>query len=283
VSTSASSKDLTTGRRHIRTGSVHVTELIGRQSRPFDLASELGLDADEPIDTGALDSLLEAEYQPSSHRRPPSKGAQVAKIAGLGVASIVLCASIAVGSMITHHRRDGSADTARPAMDISGEQALLPDLLNEAVPSAGLTGTPALAGAPSVATGMIDNPGPPRPHSTLAGPPDPSAAPPGAEAAVSKTQLVERFYPLASTAPDRAFGLLDSRLLGTDLNRFVQSWSSVRDVQVLDVHEEGDDVLAVVRLRLLDGSYLSLHQLLGVADTLPRRITGAQILSAQRN
>jgi hypothetical protein len=274
VFTSASSKGLATGRRHIRTGSVHVTHL---------LASEFGLeaDADEPFDAGVLDSLLEAEYQPSSHRRPPSKGAQLAKIAGLGLASIALCASIAVGSMITHHRRD-AAGTA-PAMDISGEQALLPDLLNEAVPSAGLTGTPTLAGAPTVATGTIDNPGPPRPPSAPARPPDPSAEPASAEAAVSKTQLVERFYQLASDAPDRAFGLLDSSLLGTDLNRFVHSWSGVRDVQVLDVHEQGDDVLAVVRLRLPDGSYLSLHQLLGVADTLPRRITGAQILSAQRN
>src|SRR5439155_20499941 len=100
---------------------------------------------------------------------------------------------------------------------------------------------------------------------------------------LSKIQLVERFYTLAAGAPDRAFGLLDGTLLGTDLDQFVRSWSSVRDLQVIDVREQGDDVLAVVRLRLPDGTYLRVQQLLDVANTVPRRIIGAEILSAQRN
>jgi hypothetical protein len=269
---------------------VHVTELIGKQPRPLDRVDcvdpvdTFAFDANHPLDASALDSLLDPESQPCSHRRPPSKGAQVAKIAGLGLASFALCASIALGSVITHHRREGAAEATRPAMDISGEQALLPDLLNRAVPDSGMTGRPALAGDPTVATGTIDNPGPtrrqpPPPVST----PDTGSTQPSADDTVSKTELVERFYRLAPGDPDRAFGLLDSTLLGTDLDKFVRSWSGVRDVQVLDVHEQGDNVLAVVRLRLQDGSYLRVRQLLDVANTLPRRIVGAEILSAQRN
>lgn len=275
---------LTTGRRHIRAGSVHVTELIGKQPRPFDPVGPFAFDGAGPLDAGMLDSLLDAEEQaPNSHRREPSKAAQIAKIAGLGVASVVLCASITIGSMITHQRREDAAEATRPAMDISGEQALLPDLLNHAVPRAGMTGKPPLAGTPTRATGTIANPGPPARPS--APPPAESSSPgtPTAGETLTKTQVVERFFHLAPGAPDRAFGLLDGTLLGTDLDRFVQSWSSVRDLQVLDVREQGNDVLAVVRLRLPDGSYLRVQQLLDVANTLPRKIIGAEILSAQRS
>src|SRR5262249_55472112 len=149
---------LTTGRRHIRAGSVHVSELIGKQPRPFDLSSPFAPDQDLVADEDVLDDLFDPGNQPpSSHRRPPSKGAQLAKIAGLGIASFALCASIAFGTMITHQRREDAAGATRPTMDISGEQALLPDLLNRAVPRSGMTGKPELAGAPTNATDTIEN------------------------------------------------------------------------------------------------------------------------------
>jgi hypothetical protein len=276
---------LTTGRRHIRAGSVHVTELIGKQPRPFEHFAPFAFDGAGPLDADMLDSLLDAEDQaPGSHRREPTKAAQIAKIAGLGVASVVLCASITIGSMITHQRREDAAEATRPAMDISGERALLPDLLNHAVPRAGMTGGPTLAGTPTRATGTIANPGPPA-RPSAAPPPAESPAPgtPIADEALSKMQVVERFFRLAPGAPDRAFDLLDGTLLGTDLDQFVRSWSSVHDLQVIDVREQGDDVLAIVRLRLPDGSYLRVQQLLDVANTLPRKIIGAEILSAQRS
>jgi hypothetical protein len=283
-----SSERLSTGRRHIRAGSVHVKELIGRQPRPLDLTGPFAFDADHPLEAGMLDRLLSPGNQPpSSHRRPSAKGAQLAKIAGLGVASCVLCASITFGSMITHrHHEDGAAPATGPTVDISGERALLPDLLNRAVPRADMTGKPELAGTPTNATGTINNPGPP-PSPT--GPP-PSRPASGTDTAhtahtdeqLSRTQLVERFFKLAPGSPDRAFSLLDDRLLGTDLDKFVRSWSDVRDVQVLDVREQGNDVRAVVRLRLPDGTCLRVQQLFDVADTVPRRIVGVQILSAQR-
>jgi hypothetical protein len=300
---------LTTGRRHIRTGSVHVSELIGTRSRPIKNLGPVRLDVDLSLDAintgnqtqdgaasvtvagtsrGMLERLLESPAQPpSSHRRQPSTGAQLAKIAGLGVASLVLCGAIAVASTVAHDRRAGAV---RPAMDISGEQALLPDRLNSVVPKGGMTGMPTLPGAQRQATGAIDNPGP-APAPNPAAPRAPAAGA-GASAGsapaepidpMTKTELVRRFYELAPDAPEQAFSLLDATLLGTDLGEFVQSWSLVRDVQVLDAREQSGDVLATVRLRLRDGNYLRVEQLLDVSDTPPRRIVNAEVLSAQHD
>lgn len=272
---------LTTGRRHIRAGSVHVTELIN--NRPVGLPNPRSPEADQADPSGALDSLLEqVEAGPTSHRRPPSKGAQLAKIASLGVGAFVLCGSVAVGSMITSDRA-GTPHLAgpRPAVDISGEEALLPDVLNQVVPGGGITGVPELPGTQTQATARIENTGAPTVPGT------PAATAPAAGSAtddsLSKTALVERFYKLVPSSPDQAFTLLDSTLLGTDVGEFVRSWTGVSDIQLLDVQERGDDVLAVVRLRLPDGSYLRVQQLLDVANTAPRKIIGAEILSAQRN
>ena len=274
---------LTTGRRHLRAGSVTVTELIRKQPLPFDLPQPRQAEAG-PVDDGSLDLLLEADGNaPSSHRRPPSRTAQLAKISMLAIGSLVLCGAIAFGSMITHERRDaaGNQPVARSAADISGEQALLPNLLNRAVPKAGIGGVPQLAGSPTNATGTIDNPGPPPPPQ--AAPPAVPPAAPRTDTPLTDTELVKTFYELIPSWPDRAFGLLDGGLLGTSLGEFVKAWSGVSDVQVLDVRQQGNNVLAVVRLRLPDGSFLRVQQLLEIANSTPRRIVGAQIISAARN
>ncbi|SRR6266545_2207323 len=271
------------GRRHIRAGSVHVSELIRNQPLPFEITSPEPEPVSPPVD--GLDSLLDPDqHAPNSHRRPVSKAAQAAKIAGLGLASFALCASIAYGSMITHQRRDQSASEAatRPTMSINGEQALLPDRLNNVVPKAGVTGLPQLPGPPTDASDTIDNPGPAAPAG------EPQAQQGGASAsptgtAQSKKELVEKFYRLVPTWPAQAFNLLDPTLLGTDLNKFVQSWSTITGLEVLEVSERDDNVFAVVRLRLPDGSHLRVQQLLDVANSTPRKIVGATILSAQRN
>jgi hypothetical protein len=283
----STSEHLTTGRRHIRAGSVHVSELIRNQSLPFvhlptEVPAQVGPPAAES--TGGLDSLLDPDQPgPTSHRRPVSKAAQAVKIAGLGVASCALCVSIAYGSMITHQRRDQSAPqtTIRPTMDISGEQALLPDRLNSVVPKGGVTGLPGLPGPATNASGTINNPGP---ATDLDAPPNHQA---GGDTGVaksadgqSKKELVEKFYRLVPTWPAQAFTLLDPTLLGTDRDKFVQSWSTVTGLEVIEVSERDDNVFAVVRLRLPDGSHLRVQQLLDVAN---KKIVGAEILSAQRN
>jgi hypothetical protein len=196
--------------------------------------------------------------------------------------------------MVNHQRQDQAAQPApaRPPADISGEQALLPDLMNRAVPTSGIDGKAELPveQTNANASDTIDNPGPkPLPAAETPAPPPPDATEPGTiapnGAALSKQDTVRQYYRWIQATPDRAraFGLLDSNLLGTDLGSFVQSWATVTDLQVLDVHEQGNSVLAVVRIGLPDGSHLRIQQLLDVANTVPRRIVGAEILSAQRN
>jgi hypothetical protein len=274
---------LTTGRRHIRAGSVHVSEFLGHRPELFDLP--IPTQAESP--DGALDILLDPDTEaPCSHRKPPSKAAQLAKIAVLGVASCVLCAAIAYGSMVTHQHDQAAPDQAqprfRPAADISGEQALLPDLLDRAVPQTGIA-TAELPGPRASASDTIDNPGP---TWEVGRPAEPEARPsetPLTDGALSKTELVEQFYRLVRSWPAEAYTLLDPNLLGMDVTTFVQSWSTVSGLEILDVQERGDDVLAVVRMRQPDGSHLRVQQLLDVANTVPRRIVGAEILSAQRS
>lgn len=277
----------TTGRRHLRAGSVHVTELIKKQPPLLDVPKNAEKTSHGEQGDGALDGLLDpAPSRPSSHRKPPSKAAQAAKLAGLGVASFVLCAAVAFASMITHERRDGTQTQAaeRPVMEITGERALLPDVLNRAIPLSTESPAPSLPAAGGNASGSIDNQVPP----ALPQPPAPAPADtrngPHREGVepISNKQLVEEFYRLVLTWPDKAFDLLAADLLGTDLGEFVQSWATVSTVAVLDVRDRGDDVVAVVRMTLPDGSHLRLQQLLTVADTAPRRIIGAEILSAQR-
>ncbi len=264
---------------------MHVSELLGHRPEVFDLP--IPTQAESP--DGALDILLDQDPEaPCSHRKPPSKAAQLAKIATLGVASCLLCAAIAYGSMITHQNDQATPDQARPnihpAADLSGEQALLPDVLNRAVPRTGAA-TAELPGPEANATDTVDNTRPasqdPAPRQQPETPAE--EAPPPTDDTVSKKELVEQFYRLVPSWPATAYGLLDPGLLGTDVTQFVQSWSMVSGLEILDVQERGDDVLAVVRMRLPDGSHLRIQQLLNVANTVPRRIVGAEILSAQRN
>jgi hypothetical protein len=286
----STSERLSTGRRHIRAGSVHVSELIAKRSLPFvDLPDVEQEFKDNPPPDGLFELLETEEEAPASHRRPPSKAAQAAKIAVLGVASFVLCASIVYGSMINREHGESEQQAAnKPAADISGEQALLPDLLNRAVPKGGIGNAEETArqpgpGAPAQASEVIENTGAEAP---AAGPPAAEApateAVPSAAVSGSKKEVVEQFYRLVPSWPTKAYGLLDPNL-GTDVTQFVQSWSTVSGLEVLDVQERGDQVLAVVRMRLPDGSHLRVQQLLDVANTAPHRILGAEILSAQRN
>ena len=79
-----------------------------------------------------------------------------------------------------------------------------------------------------------------------------------------------------------AFDLVSPELLHSTLGQFLDSWSSVRSVEVLGLEQRANGVLASVRMRLADGGHLQLQQLLTVADA-PRRIVGVELLSAQRN
>lgn len=269
------------GRRHVRAGSVPVHDLITREiprivdPPPAERA---------PAPAGRLDTVLEPTARASTHRRAPSKGAQVAKLTGLGVAAFLLCGAVTAGSMIAGKRPVERAGPSAPAVEITGEQALLPDRLNETLPPSGAVAprqdsastqvsptdpTDTAADDPGDARSADDTQSPQSPHPDLPGP-------------LTDAQLVEHFYELLPTAPAEAFAMLSPDLLDSDLREFLHSWSTVSRLEVLDLVDRGDGVLAVVRMRLADGGTLRVQQLLSVAER-SRQIVSVELLSAQRN
>lgn len=272
----------TTGRRHVRAGSVHVTELIEKQaSRPEPPARSVH-PSSEPV---------EPLPEQGAHRRPPSKGVQAAKLMSLGLATIVLCGAVAMASMIAHDRPEHAQPQA-PGLEITGEQALLPDQLNRTIPpgeSVGSPGSP--AGVPmrapeNAGTAEIVEDTPEgtstRDGHSADGNTSASDASGSEIAPPTDLDLVRQFYSSLPSAPETAFGLLAPGLLDTSLGEFLDSWTTVSAIEDLQVTERGDGVLAVVGMRLADGSGLRIQQLMTVADS-PRRIVGVQLLSAQRH
>ena len=216
----------------------------------------------------------------AAHRREPARGAQLAKLASLGVAGAVLCGAVTVSSMIAQ-RRDGSHQALRPIVQITGEQALLPDKLDETLPK-----TPAPVPTPPPVVQER-----PTPNATAPVPPPatPESVPGGTAASgavVSDPEtdiaLVREFYENLPESPAEAFRLLSPDLMNTGLGEFLASWSRVVAIDSVDVAERADGVLATVQMRLLGGDRLRTQQLLTVAES-PRRIVGVQLLSAQRN
>lgn len=275
----------TTGRRHVRAGSVHVTELIEKQaSRPEPPAGSVHPPS-EPI------APLPEQ---GAHRRPPSKGVQAAKLTSLGIATIVLCGAVAMASTIAHERQDHAQPQA-PGLEITGEQALLPDQLNRTIPAGETVGSPDTpAGDPMVApdtagadeTAEVTENTPEGTSTRRGHAPDDNTSASGSSgseiAPPTDLDLVRQFYSNLPSAPETAFGLLAPGLLDSSLGEFLDSWTTVSAIEDLQVTQRGDGVLAVVGMRLADGSGLRIQQLMTVADS-PRRIVGVQLLSAQRH
>lgn len=279
---------LTTGRRHIRAGSVTVTELLSRQASPTHCSSPTEPDnkiSDMHDDEDAVTDTIPVVDE-AAHRREPARGVQLVKLASLGVAGVVLCGAVTISSLVAHQRREATNTAARPSLQITGDEALLPDKLDETLPE----------GATPMAVPAQDRP--------LAAPKSPQDAAPNTPtqepvtplsdtgttassggtplAPASDEDLVRTFYANLPDSPAAAFDLLAPDVLDTSLSEFLDAWAKVVAIDSVDVSQRADGVHAIVRMRLLGGGQLLLEQLLTVAES-PRRITGVQLLSAQRN
>jgi hypothetical protein len=261
----------------MRAGSITVAELIENRLPPVRIPSR-----DEAVTEEMVTGLLGTpeETAPSTHRRPPARTRQLAKLAGLGVATAALCASVAAASIINTRRQATTDAGARPSVEMTDEQALLPNLFTlgpAAAPERRITtGLPTPNKGSAFAT-VNSGPSPLQADSKrVSGHPAPAEDPTNAE-------LVRRYYDLLSSKPSLALGLLDGALRGSDLSHFVNSWSQVRDIKVVDVRQRADSTLmAVIEMILPDGGAVRVQQLLRVTKTAPQRITGAEILAAQR-
>jgi hypothetical protein len=269
----------TSGRRHIRAGSITVAELIKNRPTPVRLPAR----DDDAVTEEMVNVLAEPQpaapahqdVSPNTHRRVPARTRQAAKIAVLGVAAGVLCVSVAAASIITTHRQATPEAAVQPSVPMTDAQALLPNLFTLGPAAAQRRTTNGLPLPPKgAATTTVD--APPAAHAPAPSHPVPAEDPINAE-------LVRRYYDLLASQPTQALGLLDGVLRASDLSHFVSSWSQVRDIQVLDVQQRSDGtLLAVVAMALPDGGTARVQQLLTVTKTMPQRITGAEIISAQR-
>ncbi|ONI73424.1 hypothetical protein ALI144C_46870 [Actinosynnema sp. ALI-1.44] len=287
----------TSGRRHIRAGAITVAELIKNRPTPVHAPSR---DADEAateempagIDTepmppiSSTDEPAQAQSPaPNTHRRRATRTGQLAKLAGLGVATVVLCGSIAAASIINTRRQANTEAAERPAAEMTNEQALLPNMFTLTAGNTPRITTELPAPNKGSASATVENPaGSRRPVDAkkLSGSSTPPTQP--TDSVPTDTELVREYYKLLAKQPQQAVALLDGLLRQTDLSRFVASWSQTRDIRVVDVQSRGDGaLLAVVEMVLPDGDTARVQQLLRVTDGQPKRITGAEILSAQRS
>jgi hypothetical protein len=300
---------LTTGRRHVRAGSVTVSELLVRQAAPTRCTDSAP--PTEPRDLFGATSRAEEQHAPDgydenanattatiaavaalppTHRRSPARGAQLAKLATLGVAGAVLCGAVTISSMIATQRRETTQPAGRPTIQITGDQALLPDQLNTRQAAPVPASPPVAANPPSVAQDSLAPPAQPpaTPVTQSSGSGADSGTTTGADAAppepspASDLDLVREFYENLPGSPASAFDLLAPELVDTSLGEFLRSWSIVREIESLHLTAREDGVLATVRMRLHGGGHLLIQQLLTVAES-PRRIVGVELLSAQRN
>jgi len=268
----------------VRAGSITVAELIKNRPTPVRLPARDDDAVTEEM-VGVLGEPQPASHQdiadvsPNTHRRLPTRTRQAAKIAVLGVAAGALCVSVAAASIITTHRQSTADAVAPPSIQMTDQQAMLPNLFTLGPAAAQRRTTNGLP-LPTKGSASATVP-PPAAHApenkAVPSHPVPAEDPINAE-------LVRRYYDLLANQPTQALGLLDNVLRASDLSRFVNSWSQVRDIQVLDVRQRPDGtLLAVVEMVLPDGGTARVQQLLRVTDTFPQRITGAEIFSAQRS
>ncbi|GLZ42053.1 hypothetical protein [Actinokineospora sp. NBRC 105648] len=277
----------TTGRRRVRSGSVHVTELI-RRHPVLDLPADPD-PAEPPVAPEAATRLADApEPEPG---KAGSRTAQLAKLTGLGLAVVTLCGAIATATVIARERQGAQeAPSVRPGLQITGERALLPHELNRAVTTSGGKSGDDQSGMAPPATGAASG------NLSMAPAPTSSTPPRGARSndtsparsgqvpgrrVTSSRELVLEYYRLIEVNPRGAFDLVAADLLGTTLNDFLGSWTDVTRIEVLNVVERPDGVLAVIRMQLSDGSHLRVQQLLTVTKSAPQRIVGAELVSAQ--
>ncbi|MEU7479404.1 hypothetical protein AB0A63_25680 [Lentzea sp. NPDC042327] len=276
----------TTGRRHTRAGSISVAELIRQQPGPMRIPS-----AEEAATDALVTSLLgptEPAPPAGPGRRRRAGDSRAAQVAGVLTGAIVLVSSIAGAAILAGSRppNSGVPFTERPVA-LSGAQALRPDLLSAQLPS---EYTPPRT-APEVPM--------PQPSALLLTSPtrsaDPSAGPsaePSGEPATPlvstgpqpQVDVVKRFYELLTTKPGAAAKLLSPDLVGTNPREFVESWGTIRTVNVDQTSlRPNGSVLAVVSMQEWNGSWLRIEQLFWLTDTTQPRIIGTEVLSAQRS
>ncbi|MFD5829828.1 hypothetical protein [Lentzea sp. NPDC060358] len=264
----------TTGRRHTRSGSISVADLLKQQPVRIPSHEEASTDALVASLLGPTENMTAttAVIPVVPGRRRRAKRTRVARAVGLLTGAAVLIGSITGAAVMAGQRpaNSGVPYAERPVA-LSGSSALRPDVLSAQVP----------------------NERPPVPQTSAAPMPQPSAlllqTPEPTTPSVSigphpQVDVVKRFYELLTTKPGSAAKLLSPDLVGADPEAFTKAWGLVKTVNVDQTSLRPDgSVLAVVSLQEVDGSWLRVEQLFRLTDTTQPRIVGTEVLSAQRS
>ncbi|GAA2664188.1 MULTISPECIES: hypothetical protein [Actinosynnema] len=275
-----------TGRRHARTGSVSVAELIGKQpnrsgpaaNRAPAISVELigeGRPCGGRIQGGPLGggrfghgpggSLADGPLGGGPAPRPEHPARRAARVVGWITGALVLLASVVSAAVLADRRGIGPAHLGVEApLVMTGSSALRPDLL-----SAELGGT-VVVDSGLVVDGPLPVPQPASPEVVVGPRP--------------QVDVVRRFFELLPTRPASASALLSPDLVGASPADFVESWSLISAIAVESVAPRPDGaVLAVVSMRERDGGLLRVEQLFRLTGASAPRIVGAEVISAQRS
>ncbi|GAA0237641.1 hypothetical protein GCM10010492_40920 [Saccharothrix mutabilis subsp. mutabilis] len=265
----------TSGRRHNRTGSVSVAELIRKQRTPLRIPSP-----EQAATQGLVTELLGEPV----HRSAPPPSRRGARIAGLVTGALVLITSVAAVAVLAGHRAPGpERPRAAAPREISGHSALRPDVL-----SAELGGSAEPGG--STRTGDGAEPGRPAEVAPLPmaadDPAAPSVVPPPSVATGPnpRVDVVRRFYELLPAKPAEAARLLSPELVGGSGREFVAAWDRIQSITIESTSARPDgSVLAVVSMQERTGRWMRVEQVFWLTETSQPRITGTRVLSAQRS
>ena len=260
-----------TGRRRVRSGAVRATEIIDRAARRFPRH------AGPPPEEAVTAELPAVPAVPAAADQPSTTG-RAAKLAGLALAALTLCGTVAAAAVVSRER--GAVVPTGQASPITGHRALLPDDLTAAV-SGGPTARPTTAAPSTAASAEIVGRDPDVVEHDGTAPAAERPGPPPSTDEMTDAELVAEYYRLVRSDPGNAFGLLSGTRFGADLGQFVDAWAGVSDVRVTEVVATADGVVADVRIALATGRTLWVRQLFDVTDTTPRRIANVTLLSAQ--
>ncbi|MFI9814860.1 hypothetical protein [Saccharothrix variisporea] len=257
----------TSGRRHNRTGSVSVAELIRKQRTPLRIPSP-----EQAATQGLVTELLGEPV----HRSAPPPSRRGARIAGLVTGVLVLLTSVAAVAVLAGQRAPGP-ERPRPVAprEISGSSALRPDVLSAELGGGTGPAVPDGADAPAELVPMAAD--------ELEAP---SAVPPPSVATGPNPQVdvVRRFYELLPAKPAEAARLLSPELVGGSARDFVTSWDRIQAMTIESTTARPDgSVLAVVSMQERTGRWMRVEQVFWLTDTSQPRIIATRVLSAQRS
>jgi predicted nucleic acid-binding Zn-ribbon protein len=269
----------------MRAGSVPVAELIKKRRVPIKVSAY-----DKPLALGIVKPQeADEEERPHTHRLQPVKAGSFVRAAGLGVATVVFCASFGAAALIDQRRQEPLPLAIQPMVEMSGDRSLLPALFNIGpthAPEAASPSGPQLTRTPTVSTTVDQDISTkqddhaPTSESTTA---QNSTAAEGTAQAESKAETVRKFYDLVRQQPAQAAELFAHALQTNALSQFITSWTSVGRIDLVDVRERADGMVATINM-VLPGEYtMRVQQLLRFTDEQPPKIHDARVISAQRS